>query len=72
MKAAKEIINKIGFYKMTGSHLMISEDEVMAAMKEYAAEACKEQREMCVNSYLNGGHDFVEDAILNAPQPQLV
>lgn len=49
----------------------ITYDEAIKAMREYAAAACKEQREICAKKYLNSD-ELDADIILNAPQPQLL
>lgn len=70
MKAAEECLNKAWpeLKVLTETH-----KRVIEAMKEYAREACKEQREICAahyNHYTDNNND-VTDQILTAPEPEL-
>lgn len=49
-------------------------NDIKEAMKEFAQEACKEQREICytearIDRDLGGDIYIIEDSIKNAPEP---
>lgn len=44
---------------------------VIKAMIDFAEQACKEQREICADTWIHSDVESYE-TILNAPQPQLL
>lgn len=75
MKTAEEILSEVFFKsgdKFDGNTVNLTYE----AMKMYAKQACKEQREICATTreeaeHANKGWRGVTVAILNAPEPEL-
>lgn len=65
MKTAKEILRIV-----RKRVILLKEDHIIAAMQVYAEQACKEQREICANGFVESKEIYY--ALLNAPQPQLL
>lgn len=71
MQTAKETLREFRVDQMIQGDVMLY---IMRAMEQYAIYACKEQREICADEYSKKYYSQrrTVDAILNAPQPQLL
>lgn len=64
---AKEILDK---HHNTSDAATIDEISITTAMREYAREMCKLQREKCAEVFMQS-MDVTADEISNAPEPEM-
>jgi hypothetical protein len=73
MRTAEEIINQ--FWKDAPDvDRLFSSVLVIEAMKAYAKECCKEQRDICADVYAQEAfheNPKIEEKLLNAPSPEM-
>lgn len=77
MKTAQEYFNTIPFIDIDkqGEYYNIPKSKVIEAMKEFAQEACREQREICAGHYNHYTKDTdfsILFKIKNAPEPKMI